>query len=414
MGFLSKIWKGVKKTVKKIGKRIKKTFKSVMKGIGKLGIVGQIGMMFLMPYAMGALGSFFGTAGKLASWSTKLMGPNAGFLSKALGKTLEMVNVGGTWIKNAYTSVSTAITNGMDRVGNFFKGEGFSLSADRSSVFSADFRDSLDTLPTQRGIKSDDIAKQLSENIPALDTQNIDTSKLFDADGNFIPPESKIGELNLDNINLKPTTTVNADFGKVGDLTNMTAESYQAFLDKTQMELDIIKDPMKRFKSDYKPGELNIPALDTENIDMDSILSPKKEGFAALAENVGNEIKDFDIYGIAKQNVFSGIGEGLQTEAFYAVSPDSRPKTPVYNTINIPDIMDLGMSSSRGGVFNTITLSDVENFAAPRGNAWQASSLYNTDYVNSLLNKDSGNDWRNYMNNFAFNNAMSPTVPTYS
>ena len=147
---------------------------------------------------------------------------------------------------------------------------------------------------------------------------------------------------------------------------------------------------------------------------MDSILSPKKEGFAALAENVGNEIKDFDIYGIAKQNVFSGIGEGLQTEAFYAVSPDSRPKTPVYNTINIPDIMDLGMSSSRGGVFNTITLSDVENFAAPRGNAWQASSLYNTDYVNSLLNKDSGNDWRNYMNNFAFNNAMSPTVPTYS
>ena len=96
MGLLSKAWKGLKKTVKKIGKRIKKTFKSVMKGIGKLGIVGQIGMMFLMPYAMGALGSLFGTAGKLATWSSKLLGPNSGFLSKALGKTLEMVNVCGT------------------------------------------------------------------------------------------------------------------------------------------------------------------------------------------------------------------------------------------------------------------------------------------------------------------------------
>ena len=110
MGFLSKVWKGIKKTVKKIGKGIKKVFGKVMKGIGKLGIVGQIGMMFLMPYAMGALGSLFGTAGKLASWSTKLLGPNANFLQKALGKTLEMINVGGTWVKNAYTSVSTAIS----------------------------------------------------------------------------------------------------------------------------------------------------------------------------------------------------------------------------------------------------------------------------------------------------------------
>ena len=162
MGLFSKLWKGVKKTVKKIGKGIKKVFHKVMNGIGKLGIVGQIGMMFLMPYAMSGLGSLFGTAGKLASWSSKLMGPNANIFSKALGKTLEMVNVGGTWVKNAYTSVSTAISNGLDRTGNFFKGEGFTLSADRSSVFSADFKESLDTLPTQKGIKADQLkAEQL-------------------------------------------------------------------------------------------------------------------------------------------------------------------------------------------------------------------------------------------------------------
>ena len=167
MGLLSKLWKGVKKTVKKIGKGIKKVFGKVMKGIGKLGIVGQIGMMFLMPYAMGAVGSLFGTAGKLASWSSKLLGPNANFFSKVLGKTLEAVNVGGTWIKNAYTSVSTAISNGMDRVGNFFKGKGFTLSEGKASVFSKDFASSLDTLPTQAGIKSDQIQAQLSETVPS-------------------------------------------------------------------------------------------------------------------------------------------------------------------------------------------------------------------------------------------------------
>ena len=54
MGLFSKVWKGLKKTVKKIGKGVKKVFKKVGAAIGKLGIVGQIGMMFLMPYAAGA------------------------------------------------------------------------------------------------------------------------------------------------------------------------------------------------------------------------------------------------------------------------------------------------------------------------------------------------------------------------
>jgi hypothetical protein len=101
MGLFSKVWKGLKKTVKKIGKGIKKVFKKVGAAIGKLGIVGQIGMMFLMPYAAGALGSFFGATGKLATWSTKLLG-KAGIGSKAIGHTLNLVNKAGTFVGNVY------------------------------------------------------------------------------------------------------------------------------------------------------------------------------------------------------------------------------------------------------------------------------------------------------------------------
>ena len=49
MGFLKKIFKGVKKAFKSVGKLIKKTFKGFGKFMNKLGIFGQIGMMFIAP-----------------------------------------------------------------------------------------------------------------------------------------------------------------------------------------------------------------------------------------------------------------------------------------------------------------------------------------------------------------------------
>lgn len=116
MGFLSKVWKGIKKGVKKIAKGVKKTFKKIGKAFGKLGIAGQIGMMFLMPYAMGALGSFFGTTGKLSTWATKLLAPGAGISSQALGHGLNLINKAGTFVGNVYTNVSQTIGNAVDRV----------------------------------------------------------------------------------------------------------------------------------------------------------------------------------------------------------------------------------------------------------------------------------------------------------
>ena len=53
MSFLGALFKPFKKIIKKIGKGIKKVVKKIGKVVNKLGIVGQIGMMFLMPYAMG-------------------------------------------------------------------------------------------------------------------------------------------------------------------------------------------------------------------------------------------------------------------------------------------------------------------------------------------------------------------------
>lgn len=49
MGFFKKIFKGIKKVFKKIGKGIKSAFKKIGKFMGKIGIIGQIGLALILP-----------------------------------------------------------------------------------------------------------------------------------------------------------------------------------------------------------------------------------------------------------------------------------------------------------------------------------------------------------------------------
>ena len=68
MGLFSKIWKGVKTGVKSIGKGIKSAFKSFGKFMNKVGVLGQIAMMFILPGIGQALGSMWtGIAGQTAA-----------------------------------------------------------------------------------------------------------------------------------------------------------------------------------------------------------------------------------------------------------------------------------------------------------------------------------------------------------
>tara|TARA_A100001015_G_C14884071_1_gene669622 strand:+ start:881 stop:1156 length:276 start_codon:yes stop_codon:yes gene_type:complete len=69
MGFFKKVFKGIKKVFKKIGKGIKSAVKGIGKFMDKIGIVGQIGLMFIMP-GIGELlaQGFNGAAGWMAGY----------------------------------------------------------------------------------------------------------------------------------------------------------------------------------------------------------------------------------------------------------------------------------------------------------------------------------------------------------
>jgi len=160
MGFL-------RKTVKKIGKAIKKVVKKVGKAFGKLGIVGQIGMMFLMPH-LGAMWSNIG------SWAAQ----GSNILQKAVG----VIHKAGTAIGNTYKTVTEAIGNGFDRAKNFMKGEGFVLSPEKTSIFAKPtdaLTDKATDVVTDKatGITIDktgvDLMKPDSTNIQTFDKSNL-------------------------------------------------------------------------------------------------------------------------------------------------------------------------------------------------------------------------------------------------
>lgn len=109
MGFFKKIFKGIKKVFKKIGKAVKSAFKKVGKFMGKIGIVGQLGLALIMPYALPALGGL----------ATGMMGTQVGgFLGSAIKGAGHFLNAAvklGTRVGTAFKSVTKAVT---DTIGN--------------------------------------------------------------------------------------------------------------------------------------------------------------------------------------------------------------------------------------------------------------------------------------------------------
>jgi hypothetical protein len=124
MGLFSKIKRGFKKIVKKVGRGIKKVAKGIGKVLGKiakpfqkLGILGQIALSFIMPWAVGGImkgmgylasSSFGATA---ATWAQ-----SSNLFVKAAGKLAQGINFGAATINKAYTFISDGISTGLDWV----------------------------------------------------------------------------------------------------------------------------------------------------------------------------------------------------------------------------------------------------------------------------------------------------------
>ena len=140
MGFnpfksIKKIVKKIGKGIKKIGKGLKKVMGKIMKPFSKLGIVGQIGLGMLMPWAIGSIFSGL-TSTAFANFAGNLVS-NGNLFSKMAGRLMQGVHWGATKIKGAYSSVTEAISGGFETVTNKAK-EMFGIDADASNILTQD------------------------------------------------------------------------------------------------------------------------------------------------------------------------------------------------------------------------------------------------------------------------------------
>ena len=367
MGLFSKVWKGIKKTAKKIGKRIKKTFKSIGKAIGKLGVVGQIGMMFLMPYATGALGSFFGASGKLATWSTKLLG-KAGIGSKALGHTLNLINKAGTFAGKVYSSVSDTINGAIERTGNFLKGRGFV----KTPV--------VDPNILQQGLNSgQSTLGDSAGKIIGKDGIEV-SSKLIGADGKVI---------------------MDTGFDKAGFNTKALGK----LPPESKNLLDLATDDFTKAITPVDAGKLAVEKGLT--VDPSSLLTQTKE--TGLLDKINifdkdsairKDIAEMDIYETGKQyaketvkeSVIGGAKMGLTQKTAEAFGYE-QPEGADYYNIDIPDLYD--SAATNGSVFKEVDFSMQKS-----GNNFMASNFQNSNYLNNLIGE--GNSaYQSYMSNFA-------------
>jgi len=341
--FLKKIGKGLKKAVKSIGKGIKKVVGKIGAAIGKLGVIGQIGMMFLMPYAMSGLSSFFGSVGtKIATWSTKLMGPGAGAVSKGFGKFLGAIHKAGSMAVNAYNTVTTAIGNGVDRVGNFFKGEGFTLSADRASVFGT------------------------SASSPVTGTPTVTADSVELPTGTTRPTG---------------TPTVTSSGSEIASTTTMPPSGIDSTLtgDVAQFETNLYQKP-------------NVP-------DLLGVTPPKAPVYNAASQTVGEYLADLpgkvvggvkdafaDPGQLAQDAVESGIQSGVGSGIANRVASSIMGDPPVQKVQQITDGLQLAgvLQNDPSGMYNTVNTQLTQ-----QGSPWGAGNLAHFNYMQEGLSDGS-------------------------
>jgi hypothetical protein len=116
MGFFSKIWKGVKKGFKNLFMPIKSVFKAFGKFMNKIGIVGQIAMMFIPIPGLGALMSSMGSA--LGGAATAL-GASGNIIAQGAGKLLSGALKVGTKIGQGFKTITEGVKTFVGNTGKY-------------------------------------------------------------------------------------------------------------------------------------------------------------------------------------------------------------------------------------------------------------------------------------------------------
>ena len=136
MGWLRKKAKQIGRGIKKIGKKFKSLIGKIAKPFAKLGIVGQVALGFLMPWAAGAVWKgLTGTTFSMANFGTVAgnLAKSTNIFQSVAGKVMQGIHWGATTVQGAYNSITGAISDGFNNLTGKAK-ELFGMDADASDL----------------------------------------------------------------------------------------------------------------------------------------------------------------------------------------------------------------------------------------------------------------------------------------
>ena len=180
MGWLRKKAKQIGKGIKKIGKGLKKVMGKIMKPFAKLGIVGQIALGMIMPWAAGAIWQgLTGTAFSLGSFGTVAdnLAQSSNLFAHAAGRVMQGVHWGATTIQGAYNTVTEGLKTGFTKFTNKAK-EVLGINADASDLIkqSTDFAEIDFTNPSAKALQDKGLGTIEGQLSKAFDVQQTPVS----------------------------------------------------------------------------------------------------------------------------------------------------------------------------------------------------------------------------------------------
>tara|TARA_X000001382_G_scaffold127968_2_gene116687 strand:- start:161 stop:1261 length:1101 start_codon:yes stop_codon:yes gene_type:complete len=272
-----KIYKGIKTGIKGIARGVKKAFKSFGKFMGKIGILGQVAMFFIMPYIGSALGNLWtGIAGQTASQAltsaqaavqagtataaqqamvvagkgvaTGLM--KGGTLAQGVGKVMQFTANTVGKVGNAFNNVTKAVTDTLTNFGKTASNKIFGTTFDAADTFftggdSAFSRSFGEQSRIQNAFKDFDLfdsngqlKKSVVDNFP--DNPNPETVPVTDLSMTTSDIEKKLREDNL--LSSVDKTSVEPEKGFFGTLRQGVSEIPEKVRSSA---MDFAKDPLK-------------------------------------------------------------------------------------------------------------------------------------------------------------------------
>jgi hypothetical protein len=330
MGFFKKIFKGVKKVFKKIGKGIKKVAMKVGKFMDKIGIVGQIALMFIPLGPL--LGGLLKGVGGIAARALTAMGPIGAQILKGaqfvIGKAGKFV----TTAKNAFGTV----TEGVSKFVSEFTKTGLNKIGFDATKFGFKAGGGLDTWVKSGSNSFGEAWGKVSTNI----TEN--AGKILDPFKSSITATSNTTLESISDSAFHSVDDIQKMNPQIKDWTNINGQSINLDIDNIST---VIEGPSLINKSTIAQASVPQPSLlspDTNLLTGQPIVSSVPDSFKGtpykmpVVDTVGTDV-DAGFFDSAAGNAVQGVGTSiatsLATDAARNVLAGDPPEAPDYGYV---------------------------------------------------------------------------------